>query len=105
MTLRKYLLPFLLAFLLLGAQQAGWTHALTHFGKKTGSAAQPKQAPADKACQQCLAFAQIGSALLRAAVTLPVPPPEACLALTRAASLAPAGMRCGFLSRAPPLPL
>ena len=105
MTLRKYLLPLLLALLLLGAQQAGWTHALSHLGEQTNSASQPKQVPADKLCQQCLAFAQIGSALQRATVVLFAPPLEDCLPLTRAAYHAPVAKRFDFQSRAPPIVL
>ncbi|MBC7514153.1 MAG: hypothetical protein H7234_06925 [Herminiimonas sp.] len=102
MTLRKSLLPLLLALLLLVAQQAGWTHALSHLGDQTGSASQTKQVPADKLCQQCLAFAQIGSALQRAPLTFLVPPLEDCLTPVLAAMLAPVLLRCGFQSRAPP---
>ena len=102
MSLRKYLLPLLLAFLLLGAQQAGWTHALSHIGEQTDSAFRLKQVPADKLCQQCLAFAQIGSALQRAAAVLFAPLLEDCVLLTQAAIDAPVEQRVGFQSRAPP---
>lgn len=105
MTLRKSFFPLLFALLLLAAQQAGWTHGLSHLGKETGSASQSKQVPADKLCQQCLAFAQIGSALQSAPLVLLAPPPKDCLTLARAASLAPVRLRCGFQSRAPPLSL
>jgi hypothetical protein len=52
----------LLALLLLLSQQMGISHEVTHLASKPGSqTGQP--VPLEKSCDQCLAFASIGSAL------------------------------------------
>ena len=54
----RFLLPLLLAFALLFAQQGAAMHALGHI-----MAQQDKQAPHSPACEQCAAYAQLGGAL------------------------------------------
>lgn len=105
MRLRKYFLPLLLAVLLLGAQQAGWIHALSHLGEQTGSASQSKQVPAEKLCQQCLAFAQVGAALQPASLQVAILPLENCPIPACAAMPAQVRQLLGFQSRAPPFSL
>lgn len=57
----RLLLPFFLVFALLTAQQGGAAHALSHALDQTRQ--QDKQAPHSPACEQCAAYAQLGSAL------------------------------------------
>lgn len=57
----RFLLPLLLAFALLFAQQGAAMHALGHILSE--QAQQDKQAPHSPACEQCTAYAQLGSAL------------------------------------------
>ena len=108
MNLRKYFLPLLLFVLLLGSQQMGWVHALSHLGVASRSAAtttskqKREQLPAERVCEQCLAFAQIASALDRAPFAFfadTLQPCDAPLALSRNA---PVACFTAFLSRAPP---
>ena len=103
--MRKSLLPLLLALLLLVAQQAGWTHGLSHLGERNDAMSLAKQVPADKLCQQCLAFAQVGAALQRAPLTLIALPLEYCLLAMHPALPAVVRLQCGFQPRAPPLRL
>ena len=56
------LIRFLMVFVLLFAQQAGAAHALRHALKDLAQQ-QNKQAPHSPACEQCAAYAQLGSAL------------------------------------------
>lgn len=105
MTIRKSLLPLLLALLLLAAQQAGWTHGLSHLGERYDSVSLAKQVPADKLCQQCLAFAQVGAALQRAPSNLVALPLENCILAMHPTRLVVVRLHCGFQSRAPPLRL
>ena len=101
--MRKSLLPLLLALLLLVAQQAGWTHGLSHLGERNDAGSLAKQAPADKLCQQCLAFAQVGAALQRAPLTLLALPLEDCSLAIHPTRLVTVRLQCGFQPRAPPL--
>lgn len=57
----RFLLPLLLAFVLLFAQQGAAMHALGHILAE--QAQQDKQAPHSPACEQCAAYAQLGGAL------------------------------------------
>jgi hypothetical protein len=62
----------LLSLLLLVSQQMAFAHALTHWGARASAAHAARPARQDmpgkpvlgeRACEQCLAFAQIGSAV------------------------------------------
>ena len=58
---RAAFFPLLLAFALLFAQQAGATHTLSHALEEQTQ--HDKQAPHSDVCEQCAAYAQLGSAL------------------------------------------
>jgi hypothetical protein len=60
---RSIIANWLLALLLLLSQQLATMHAVSHIADARAHSTQEKQLPADQACSQCLAFAQIGSAL------------------------------------------
>lgn len=60
---RAIFFPLLLAFALLFAQQAGATHALRHAFEDLTQQQGDKQAPHSDTCEQCAAYAQLGSAL------------------------------------------
>jgi hypothetical protein len=108
-TLRKHFLPLLFSILLLGAQHMGWVHALSHFegARSVSSQGQPgkkrAQLPADKVCEQCLAFAQIAAALDRAPFAFIADSLQLCNAPASLAQDAPAAAFTAFLSRAPPV--
>ena len=59
---RSILLPLLLAFSLLFAQQVGVAHAL-HHALENLAHQQDKPSPASDACEKCDAYAQLASAL------------------------------------------
>lgn len=63
MKIRPSILPVLLALLLLLSQQLGMAHAVSHLSDAQRTSQHNKQLPIDQTCSQCLAFAQIGSAL------------------------------------------
>src|SRR5690242_5762017 len=62
MQARRVVFHLLLAWFLLFAQQAAFSHAATHFGSTP--AQQDQKLPDGKACDQCLQAAQFGAALL-----------------------------------------
>lgn len=62
MRLRRWLSLILLAAALVMGQQGAAVHALSHIGEALGSQ-QDKQAPHNGACDQCVAYADLGSAL------------------------------------------
>ena len=57
----RFLLPLLLAFTLLFAQQGAAMHALGHILAE--QAQQDKQTPHSPVCEQCATYAQLGGAL------------------------------------------
>ena len=58
---RNALLPLLLAFCLLFAEQTGSAHMLSHALEKQSQHYQ--QTPNSNACEQCAGYAQLGNAL------------------------------------------
>jgi hypothetical protein len=60
---RTIFFPLLLALALLFAQQAGAAHALHHALENLTQQQEDKQAPHSNTCEQCAAYAQLGSAL------------------------------------------
>jgi hypothetical protein len=99
----RQILSVLLALLLLLTQQMGYAHAVSHLSDNSHRSQPNKQLPVEQACEQCLAFAQIGSALTShlfqifadaAPSPLPLPPVTAILV---------ARTVCVFHSRAPPV--
>ena len=115
-TLRRTFAPALLALLLVLSQQMGMahalahalahvlTHALAHGQSQSQDGHDVKSLAPDQGCAQCLAFAQIGSAL-------DTPPHFFPAARDTAAAIALPGAQpkclrtvCVFQSRAPPAP-
>lgn len=60
---RTIFFPLLLALALLFAQQVGAAHALHHALEDLTQQQEDKQAPHSNTCEQCAAYAQLGSAL------------------------------------------
>lgn len=60
--IRQTLLPALLTLMLLLSQQLGYLHALSHLSDGSDNPLHSKQVPVEKACEQCLAFAQLDAA-------------------------------------------
>ena len=104
---KRFLAHALLALLLVLSQQMGIAHALAHglphAPAKQGPSHDAKSLAPDQGCEQCLAFAQIGSALDTPCHFFPasrnVPSPAVLLAAQ------PACQRtvCVFQPRAPPI--
>jgi hypothetical protein len=104
-TLRQRAFPILLAFLLLLSQQMGMAHAISHLSSGlTSSASHDKHLPSQMQCDQCVAFASIGSA---------VPNPPVSLFVDISTNRVAVDARIGkllfrtiraFDSRAPPVP-
>lgn len=69
--IRRYIQHALLALLLLLSQQMGIAHAVSHLSNANHKISQNKQLPIEQTCEQCLVYAQIGSALTSPA-TLPL---------------------------------
>lgn len=63
MRIRRSIQHGLLALLLLLSQQMGIAHAVSHLSDASHKTSQNKQLPIEQTCGQCLAYAQIGSAL------------------------------------------
>lgn len=105
----SFFLRLLLALLLLGSQQMGLAHSIAHLGDggPPGSISklQSKQLPADKVCQQCLAFAQVDAAVDTAPCAFIAPQLEEGMWLASLAGSALPITRCAFQSRAPPTSL
>jgi hypothetical protein len=96
---RAFLNALMVAFLLI-AQQAAYTHALSHFDHRAPST-ENKQLPHTKACERCGLSAQLGTGLLSLATAF-----LSVATFDREAShlsqtFYPAAPR-RFLSRAPP---
>lgn len=93
------------AFLLLLSQQLGISHAITHLAVSADSGSlQKKQLPAEKQCEQCLAFAGLDSGLTSTSSTFlrPAGPIDAYAAVLFIGPLSAAIL--AFESRAPPFP-
>ena len=119
--LPKLFLPFLLSLLLLGAQQMGWWHACSHWrnGALQVQAAQSASNPetsalaplvnllpaADKACGECLAFAQITAALCQPPLDFSSGSMATCVVAAAPVSAGLAADFFAFESRAPPIRL
>jgi hypothetical protein len=101
-TTRRPLLAIFLAFLLLLTQQMAFAHAIYHLsGHPTGNE-KVKQLPAEKVCHQCLAFAQIDTAI-QGEAPLAALAPAFSENIQRVPAQCPAAETfCDFQSRAPP---
>ena len=119
--LSKFFLPFFLSLLLLSTQQMGWWHAYSHWSKgalqaqAVQSASHLETSPrsplvhllpaADKACGECLAFAQIAAALGQPPLDFSSGTMAACVVAAAPVSTVLAADFCAFESRAPPIRL
>ncbi|MEI7613345.1 MAG: hypothetical protein WCK63_10575 [Betaproteobacteria bacterium] len=72
MKIRSVILRLALAALLVFSQLAATAHALEHLNAPTQSSTHHEQLPNEPACQHCLAFLSMGSAL--ASSTFDFPP-------------------------------
>jgi len=93
----------MLSLLLLLSQQMGIVHAVSHLSDLVRpKTSQHKQLPIEQTCGQCLAFAQIGSALTSTAV-LPLAVAVTSVQIDNAvAQYFSPGTIHAFQSRAPP---
>lgn len=98
MTLSRILIPLLLAFFLLFAQQGGAVHALQH---AMAEQAQDQSLPHDKLCDLCAVYAQIGSAIGSHAVSF-APAGLAAFFPPLLFAAFRAGLFAAFAARAPP---
>ena len=93
----------LLAGLLVAIQQLGFAHALTHLAKPASStpSRSDTQHPAEKACIECVVFAQVGTGLTGAVPQAAIPAPQLEIVATPFRVFDP-GFIPAFHSRAPP---
>ena len=59
----RWLQPFLISLALLFAQQGALLHGMSHSLQDRSGPSQEQHLPGDKACDKCVAFAQIGGAV------------------------------------------
>ena len=106
MRIRRSFQHVLLSLLLLLSQQMGIAHAVSHLSdvRQDGrqQTSQNKQLPIEQTCEQCLAYAQLGSGLT-SAPALPLVQPVAGLVIDDATAqyFSPRTV-FAFQSRAPP---
>jgi hypothetical protein len=111
---RRSMIRVLLSLLLLVSQQMAMSHVITHWSSQRVAAVEQARAAddgvskafaKDQLCDQCLAFAQIASAVGSETRSF-APPPNAAGAVTFAAEhRAPVRSNFPFHSRAPPVPV
>jgi hypothetical protein len=109
---RRALNRILLSLLLLIAQQMAIAHTMAHWGSRlvVTSAAQKasddgglsKSVAQDQGCDQCLAFAQIASAVGQEPRSFVAPSESALAVIGAPVPCARIHAPCGFRSRAPP---
>ncbi len=112
---RRSILRVLLSLLLLMSQQMAISHGMTHWAGTLDGAAQLHKAPAQQdergvsaafaqgqTCEQCLAFAQIASAVGSPARTFAADGAACCAVGPSATQPGCARTTCVFQSRAPP---
>ena len=104
MKLRHAAARLALSLLLLLSQQLAFAHALSHLSAETASGvSRQKQLPPELQCDQCLAFAAIGSAVNTPPHAFVIGQPASLLqAPPTSARLLPSPQRA-FDSRAPPV--
>ncbi|MGZ3159533.1 MAG: hypothetical protein ACXU7D_09230 [Burkholderiaceae bacterium] len=103
MKIFRQILPVLLAFLLLVSQQMGYAHTVSHLSDGSRHSQQNKQLPIEQVCDQCLAFAQIGSALTSHAFLVFADAAPSPVSLSHTAPILVPRTVCAFHSRAPPV--
>jgi hypothetical protein len=99
MNWRRVFLPFLAA-LLLSAQQGAFAHALSHLADFR-PAGQEKHAPHSPACEKCVEYAGVGSALAASSFAIAAPP-DGVAAAPRPFASAAGVFLPAYRSRAPP---
>ena len=98
----RQLLFLLLAFALLFAQQGAALHALSHVTEPLPShSQQDKQLPHSPACEKCVVYAGIGSAVTASALNLPPAAMAAAHLEIEPSGCLPQSVR-HYRSRAPP---
>lgn len=110
MNVRRSIVYAALSLLLVLSQQMGMTHALSHWSVQrdkaelsTGRGGAVVKAPAlDLGCEQCLAFAQIGSALDTPFHSFPAARSVAVASVAGGSHSVCQRTVCAFRSRAPP---
>ncbi len=114
MTLKRNIVYALLSLLLVLSQQLGIVHAVSHLsdGRHAGAQVQQlqergdssvsKNLALDQSCEQCLAFAQIASAVSTPFYSFPAASHAAPVATLAVTPLACQRTVCVFQSRAPP---
>jgi hypothetical protein len=100
---RRPLISLFLVFLLLFTQQVGYAHAISHLSNANTSTTKNSQLPIEQACEHCLVFAQMGSALRTDPIYFAVTPVAAEIPQTRSTQLHFLQTICVFQSRAPPV--
>lgn len=105
MKARSRLLPFLLlAFALLFAQQGAAVHALSHLAEPLpAQSQQDKQLPHSPACDKCVVYAGVGSALASSGLNIPSAAVHAQYIATTPPALLSQPARL-YHARAPPVP-
>jgi hypothetical protein len=101
--IHRHILPALLALLLLLTQQMGYTHAVSHLSDGSHRTQQNKQLPIEQVCDQCLAFAQIGSAMTSHALLVLADAAPNPITLPLPTHILVPRTVCVFHSRAPPV--
>lgn len=112
MNIRRNFFYVLLSLLLVFSQQMGYSHALSHAatGAVQAAAQQDEDASSsitklglDHNCAQCLAFAQIASAVNNGFHSFPLPANTSVAVIPLPAPQDCQRAICGFRSRAPPV--
>lgn len=102
MITRRNFIHVLLALLLLCSQQVLVAHGVSHWSEAQKNGADHKQLLSDKACDQCLVFAQIGSALNSHAISFATFSVGTDIQLASVAPVLFSRTLRAYLSRAPP---
>jgi hypothetical protein len=93
---------FLLAVLLLVAQQGAFAHALSHIADLRAGETQ-KHAPHPPACEKCVEYAGVGGALASSSCFVIAAPPDGVAAAPQSFASAAGVFLPVYRSRAPPL--
>ena len=99
---RRPIISLFLVFFLLFTQQVGYAHAISHLSGSNSSTTKNSQLPVEQACEHCLVFAQLGSALRTDPIFFAVTPIAAEIPQIRSTQLHFLRTICVFQSRAPP---
>lgn len=101
--IRQTILHVLLALLLLLSQQMGAAHAVSHLAPDNYQGkSQDQRLPNEKPCDQCVAFAHIGSALTNPPLVFFTEPAANAAPIATPYAAHARGIALAFRSRAPP---